>query len=86
MAMAVRTGGTKFCDSVRSRLHPHLQQPPQNDRTLSPTTEEPRLTHSSAHCYKRSAFKSSLYVLQDFVLLAGLVYGAYHIDSFPGRL
>jgi omega-6 fatty acid desaturase (delta-12 desaturase) len=38
-----------------------------------------------AHCYKRSAFKSSLYVLQDFVLLAGLVYGAYHIDSFLGR-
>jgi hypothetical protein len=86
MATVVTTGGTKFCDSVRSRLHPHLPQPPQNDHTIVPTTEEPRLTRPSAHCYKRSAFKSSLYVLQDFVLLAGLVYGAYHIDSFLGRL
>ncbi|TXT13533.1 hypothetical protein VHUM_00900 [Vanrija humicola] len=38
-----------------------------------------------AHCFKRSAFKSSLYVVQDVAALAVLVYGAYHIDSFLSR-
>lgn len=38
-----------------------------------------------AHCYKRSAFKSSLYVVQDVILLGALIYGAYHIESFLGR-
>ncbi|KAL7423113.1 hypothetical protein Q5752_002412 [Cryptotrichosporon argae] len=38
-----------------------------------------------AHCYKRSALHSSLYVLQDFALLGALVYGAFHIESFLSR-
>ncbi|ADV21904.1 omega-6 fatty acid desaturase (delta-12 desaturase) [Cryptococcus gattii Ru294] len=38
-----------------------------------------------AHCYKRSALRSSLYVVQDAVIIAALVYGAFHIDSFLGR-
>lgn len=41
---------------------------------------------ASAHCYKRSALRSSLYVVQDAVVIAALVYGAFHIDSFLGRL
>lgn len=41
---------------------------------------------TSAHCYKRSALRSSLYVVQDAVIIAALVYGAFHIDSFLGRL
>lgn len=43
-------------------------------------------TPRRAHCYKRSAFKSSLYVVQDVILLGALIYGAYHIESFLGRL
>lgn len=35
-----------------------------------------------AHCYKRSALRSSLYVLQDATAIAILVYCAFHIDSF----
>lgn len=59
--------------------------PPQMSLS-APSPTDQLLTSNSAHCYKRSAFKSSLYVAQDFVLLAALVYGAYHIDSFLSRL
>lgn len=38
-----------------------------------------------AHCFHRSAIRSSLYIVQDVVAIAALVYGAYHIDSFLGR-
>lgn len=38
-----------------------------------------------AHCYHRSALKSSTYVLRDVVAISFLVYGAYHIDSFLSR-
>ncbi|WVQ82984.1 hypothetical protein IAT38_005122 [Cryptococcus sp. DSM 104549] len=38
-----------------------------------------------AHCFHRSAIKSSQYVVQDVVAIAGLVYGAYHIESFLDR-
>ena len=38
-----------------------------------------------AHCFKRSAMRSSLYIVQDVIAIAALVYGAYHIDSFLGR-
>ncbi|KAK1925686.1 putative delta-12 fatty acid desaturase [Papiliotrema laurentii] len=38
-----------------------------------------------AHCYKRSALRSSLYIVQDAILIGALVYAAYHIDSFLGR-
>ncbi|KAK8858544.1 hypothetical protein IAR55_002773 [Kwoniella newhampshirensis] len=38
-----------------------------------------------AHCFHRSALKSSQYVVQDVVALAALVYGAYHIESFLDR-
>ncbi|ORX40112.1 putative delta-12 fatty acid desaturase [Kockovaella imperatae] len=38
-----------------------------------------------AHCFKRSAIRSSLYIVQDAIAIAALVYGAYHIDSFLGR-
>ncbi|WVR06310.1 hypothetical protein IAU60_003340 [Kwoniella sp. DSM 27419] len=38
-----------------------------------------------AHCFHRSALHSSLYVVQDFIALGALVYGAYHIESFLGR-
>ncbi|ODO05252.1 omega-6 fatty acid desaturase (delta-12 desaturase) [Cryptococcus wingfieldii CBS 7118] len=38
-----------------------------------------------AHCFKRSAFRSSLYILQDVAVITALVYGAFHIDSFLSR-
>jgi len=38
-----------------------------------------------AHCFHRSALRSSLYVVQDVVAIAALVYGAFHIDSFLSR-
>ncbi|EIW66753.1 hypothetical protein TREMEDRAFT_45585 [Tremella mesenterica DSM 1558] len=39
-----------------------------------------------AHCFHRSALRSSLYIVQDFTLLAGLVYGAYHITPTLDKL
>lgn len=38
-----------------------------------------------AHCYKRSALRSTLYVVQDCVMIGAMVYGAYHIESFLSR-
>ncbi|WVQ73190.1 hypothetical protein IAR50_002755 [Cryptococcus sp. DSM 104548] len=38
-----------------------------------------------AHCFKRSAFRSSLYIVQDVAVISALVYGAFHIDSFLSR-
>ncbi|WRT67740.1 uncharacterized protein IL334_004712 [Kwoniella shivajii] len=38
-----------------------------------------------AHCFHRSAVRSSLYVVQDVIAIGALVYGAYHIDSFLAR-
>jgi len=38
-----------------------------------------------AHCYHRSALKSSTYVARDVIAISFLVYGAYHIDSFLSR-
>ncbi|WWC70787.1 uncharacterized protein I206_104739 [Kwoniella pini CBS 10737] len=38
-----------------------------------------------AHCFHRSAIHSSLYVVQDFVLLGLLAYGAYSIDPFLAK-
>jgi len=38
-----------------------------------------------AHCFHRSAIRSSLYIVQDFVAIGALVYGAMHIDSFLSR-
>ncbi|WVQ96718.1 hypothetical protein IAU59_003825 [Kwoniella sp. CBS 9459] len=38
-----------------------------------------------AHCFHRSALHSSLYVVQDFIALGALAYGAYHIESFLSR-
>ncbi|ODN81705.1 hypothetical protein L202_02099 [Cryptococcus amylolentus CBS 6039] len=38
-----------------------------------------------AHCFKRSAFWSSLYIVQDVAVISALVYGAFHIDSFLSR-
>lgn len=37
-----------------------------------------------AECFERSAFKSSLFVVQDFVLIAAFMYGASHIDANLG--
>ena len=39
-----------------------------------------------AHCFHRSALRSSLYIVQDFAAIGALVYGVYHIDSFLARL
>jgi omega-6 fatty acid desaturase (delta-12 desaturase) len=44
------------------------------------------LTWSRAHCFHRSALRSSLYVLQDFAMIAALVYAAYQIDPFLAKL
>lgn len=38
-----------------------------------------------AHCYKRSALRSSLYVVQDLALMGALVYLAYQIDPFLAK-
>ena len=38
-----------------------------------------------AHCFHRSVVKSSLYVIQDCTIIAGLVYGYFHIDSLLSR-
>ncbi|WVQ65742.1 uncharacterized protein L199_003920 [Kwoniella botswanensis] len=38
-----------------------------------------------AHCFHRSALRSSLYVVQDFVALGLLAYGAFHIDPFLAK-
>ncbi|WVN85013.1 uncharacterized protein L203_100154 [Cryptococcus depauperatus CBS 7841] len=35
-----------------------------------------------AHCYKRSMLRSSMYIVQDVIVIAALVFGASHIDSF----
>jgi omega-6 fatty acid desaturase (delta-12 desaturase) len=40
----------------------------------------------SAHCFHRSALRSSLYVIQDFVLLGIFAYLAYQIDPFLAKL
>jgi len=37
------------------------------------------------HCFERSALKSSAYLLMDFVMIAALGVGAYHIDSLFGQ-
>ena len=39
-----------------------------------------------AHCFHRSALRSSLYIVQDVAAIGALVYGLYHIDSFLARL
>ena len=41
---------------------------------------------SRAHCYHRSALKSTTYVIRDVIAISFLVYGALHIDSFLSRL
>lgn len=38
-----------------------------------------------AHCFHRSAIRSSLYVAQDFALIAAFVYLAYQIDPFLAK-
>lgn len=38
-----------------------------------------------AHCFHRSAIRSSLYIVQDVIAIALLAYGAFHIDSFLAR-
>jgi len=38
-----------------------------------------------AHCFHRSAIRSSLYIVQDVAAIALLVYAAFHIDSFLAR-
>jgi omega-6 fatty acid desaturase (delta-12 desaturase) len=38
-----------------------------------------------AHCFHRSALRSSLYVIQDFVLLGIFAYLAYQIDPFLAK-
>lgn len=38
-----------------------------------------------AHCFHRSALRSSVYVLQDVVVIGALVYAYFHIDSFLSR-
>lgn len=39
-----------------------------------------------AHCFHRSAIRSSMYIVQDVVVIAALVYGAYNIDSSLAKL
>jgi len=36
-----------------------------------------------AHCWKRSLFRSSAYLLTDLVMLAALVWASGHIDAAP---
>ncbi|ORY28494.1 putative delta-12 fatty acid desaturase [Naematelia encephala] len=38
-----------------------------------------------AHCFQRSALRSSLYIVQDAAVIAACVYGIYHVDSFLAR-
>jgi len=38
-----------------------------------------------AHCFHRSAFRSSLYIVQDVTVIAACVYAALHIDSFLAK-
>lgn len=39
-----------------------------------------------AHCFHRSAFRSSLYIVQDVVALSILVWGSYQIDPTLAKL
>jgi omega-6 fatty acid desaturase (delta-12 desaturase) len=51
-----------------------------------PLLRDFRSNPTSAHCYHRSALRSSTYVVRDVVAISILVYGAYHIESFLSRL
>lgn len=38
-----------------------------------------------AHCFHRSALRSSTYVLQDVVVIGACVWAIYHVDDFLGK-
>ena len=64
-----------------SRCHPVRTAPP----TVEPFIVRSSLT-SRAHCFHRSTFRSSLYIVQDFIVIGASMYCAYHIDPFLQQL
>jgi omega-6 fatty acid desaturase (delta-12 desaturase) len=39
-----------------------------------------------AHCFKRSALRSSLYIVQDVIAIGIFAYLAFQIDDFLAKL